>query len=89
MAEPRIRIWKRNEFLTERKRQLDYVRENGMPGLLAKDAKFTVVDPGNDIICDECNAIIDTDHVNVVTQGRVTVCDKDLVKYTQGKPVKL
>lgn len=68
--------WKRDSFLEARNRQLTAAKAAGdtiVMGGITFD--HIVMDPHDDIICDDCNAGIETPYVNVVNYGRRAVCD--------------
>lgn len=87
-------FWSRDEFLAARKKQME-AHAKGETDCICKDpdspffgAEEIVMDPGDEIICDSCNANIDTPVITLVQFGRRAVCDECYKRWYKDEPLE-
>ena len=77
---PETSLWSRTEFLR--------ARESQVKACAKEYGEEHVIDPGDEIICDLCNALIEDDLVALVAFGNRAYCGACYQKYYAGKPRK-
>lgn len=71
-------VFQREEFLAARAKQLEWARGNPSP--IIPGMETVVVEPGDDVICDDCNELIEQE-VHVVNYGSRAACEVCLHKW--------
>lgn len=70
MKPPVNAIWDRKSFLEARAKQTAVAKE----AVVIRGWEHIVIDAGDEIVCDDCNALIEGADVLVVRSGRRAVC---------------
>lgn len=77
---PSVSPWRRGEFLDARKRQMAAAYQAAGP-------EDIIVDAGDEIVCDSCNANADGPIIFVVDYGSAVACPHCLRRWHSG-PIK-
>lgn len=84
-AIPSVDEWLRSEFLEARKAQMDAQKAMDQQSGISGSVHY--VDCGDDIVCDNCNAIIDDPTILLVHFGRRVACKDCYRRWHAHEPI--